>query len=341
MSGIYAGGTDMLRRMTRYILADPNADVPVSVGVRWMQEKYSLGTIKGEIAGMAAVELKGDGRTYLYVAASKGDRIYRPDESGEFLDVTDAMALDSQSRQFVWMDINGDGQVELVCWDGAAITIQMMVEEEKLVALKPNFKFVSECLGLAACSLNAGGTPAIVLSKNGLPFILTWNGDDGWKKTILPAGKISQEIGGPVSVCIVADLNNDGFWDILQPRRTAGLLWIGNADGFSPPIMSKVSDPDGKCSLRSPTTSSYGRFALGDFDQDGYLDIFISGARRNELGIEPLIHSDNPALTRGRLEWVQQNYIRAENLTRANARLVESQTHIPLAQTWGGGEVIG
>jgi TnpA family transposase len=57
------------------------------------------------------------------------------------------------------------------------------------------------------------------------------------------------------------------------------------------------------------------------------------------IGIEPLIHSDNPALTRGRLEWVQQNYIRAETLIRANARLVEEQTYIPLAQTWGGGEV--
>jgi len=33
-------------------------------------------------------------------------------------------------------------------------------------------------------------------------------------------------------------------------------------------------------------------------------------------------------------------YLRkAETLTRANARLVDAQTHIPLAQQWGGGEV--
>jgi TnpA family transposase len=37
--------------------------------------------------------------------------------------------------------------------------------------------------------------------------------------------------------------------------------------------------------------------------------------------------------------WVQQNYIRAATLTQANARLVDAQTHIPLAQAWGGGEV--
>lgn len=57
------------------------------------------------------------------------------------------------------------------------------------------------------------------------------------------------------------------------------------------------------------------------------------------VGLEPLIRSDVPALTRGRLSWVQQNYIRLETLTRANARLVDAQTHIPLAQQWGGGEV--
>lgn len=36
---------------------------------------------------------------------------------------------------------------------------------------------------------------------------------------------------------------------------------------------------------------------------------------------------------------MQQNYLRAETIARANARLVEAQTRIPLAQAWGGGEV--
>jgi hypothetical protein len=44
-------------------------------------------------------------------------------------------------------------------------------------------------------------------------------------------------------------------------------------------------------------------------------------------------------LTRDRLSWVLQNYIRADTLTRANARLVDYQATLPLAQEWGGGEV--
>ncbi len=57
------------------------------------------------------------------------------------------------------------------------------------------------------------------------------------------------------------------------------------------------------------------------------------------IGIEPLVEPSHPALTYARLAWVEQNYIRAETLTRANARLVDAQSRIPLAQAFGGGEV--
>ncbi len=46
-----------------------------------------------------------------------------------------------------------------------------------------------------------------------------------------------------------------------------------------------------------------------------------------------------PALTRHRLSWARQNYLRAEMLVRANARLVDHQATIALARKWGGGEV--
>jgi TnpA family transposase len=56
-------------------------------------------------------------------------------------------------------------------------------------------------------------------------------------------------------------------------------------------------------------------------------------------GLEPFVCSDVPALTYGRLLWVKQNYIRPETLIRGNARLVDTQSRIPLAQAFGGGEV--
>jgi Tn3 transposase DDE domain/Domain of unknown function (DUF4158) len=56
-------------------------------------------------------------------------------------------------------------------------------------------------------------------------------------------------------------------------------------------------------------------------------------------GLEPLVHSEVPALRRSRLSWVRQNYLRAETLTLANACLVAAQNGIDLVRHWGGGDV--
>jgi TnpA family transposase len=62
-------------------------------------------------------------------------------------------------------------------------------------------------------------------------------------------------------------------------------------------------------------------------------------AEATNTGFEPLIRGDVPALRRSRLSWVKQNFLRAETLTAANAALVAAQNAIPLARSWGGGEV--
>ena len=56
-------------------------------------------------------------------------------------------------------------------------------------------------------------------------------------------------------------------------------------------------------------------------------------------GLKAVSRPDVEALTLSRLSWVQQNYVRAETMTAANARLVDAQYDLPLAQCWGGGEV--
>lgn len=62
-------------------------------------------------------------------------------------------------------------------------------------------------------------------------------------------------------------------------------------------------------------------------------------AEATNTGFEPLVRRDAPALRRSRLSWVKQNFMRAETLTAANALLVAAQNGVPLARSWGGGEV--
>ncbi len=62
-------------------------------------------------------------------------------------------------------------------------------------------------------------------------------------------------------------------------------------------------------------------------------------AQACNIGLAPLVQKGVPALERDRISHVLQNYIRPETLSRANARLVDYQATLALAQEWGGGEV--
>ncbi|BBN96917.1 transposase Tn3 [Deinococcus grandis] len=57
------------------------------------------------------------------------------------------------------------------------------------------------------------------------------------------------------------------------------------------------------------------------------------------IGLKAVSRPDVEALTLPRLSWIAQNYVRADTITAANALLVNAQLELPLAQSWGGGEV--
>jgi hypothetical protein len=70
------------------------------------------------------------------------------------------------------------------------------------------------------------------------------------------------------------------------------------------------------------------------------LDVSVAAvliAEACNVGLIPVVNESTPALTRGRLSHVDQNYVRADTLQAANARLIDAQAEIGLAQRWGGG----
>ena len=72
------------------------------------------------------------------------------------------------------------------------------------------------------------------------------------------------------------------------------------------------------------------------------LDVSICAvllAEACNIGFDPLVRSNDQALTRSRLHWVKQNFIRAETISAANTLLVDAQHKIEITQYWGGGEV--
>ena len=127
--------------------------------------------------------------------------------------------------------------------------------------------------------------------------------------------------------------------------------------------LEKIDEPPSLVALRAAIDARLPRLDLPELTLEmhartGFADLFThaseGGARAEDIatsvcavlvadatntGFEPLVRLDAPALRRSRLSWVKQNFLRAETLTIANAALVSAQNAVPLARSWGGGEV--
>lgn len=158
----------------------------------------------------------------------------------------------------------------------------------------------------------------------------------------------------------------DAYRRCAEHVPTNATVRIEAQDGQVVPVLTgldKLEEPASLVALRQQTGALLPRVDLADLVlevlswtrcTDEFTHVSEGNARAADLdlslgavlvaeacniGLEPVVRRDTAALTRGRLAWVRQNYVRAETITRANARLVETQTRIAVAQAWGGGEV--
>ena len=127
--------------------------------------------------------------------------------------------------------------------------------------------------------------------------------------------------------------------------------------------LDAVGEPESLKRLRKMVAAMLPRVDLPDLLLEvhawtGYLDAYAhasgASARVEDLpisvaallvaeacnvGLTPVVKPGVPALTRDRLSHVDQNYLRADTHSAANARLIEAQASIPAAGLWGGGLV--
>ena len=149
----------------------------------------------------------------------------------------------------------------------------------------------------------------------------------------------------------------------LPDNRAVRFEAVGDENELILSPLDKLDEPASLIELRKKVASMLPRVDLPELileiaARTGFTDAFTHiserTARATDLhislcavlmagacntGIEPLIRGDVPALQRDRLSWVDQNYIRDDTLTAANAMLVAAQGRLALANLWGGGEV--
>jgi hypothetical protein len=264
---VWAGGTDMLRRCVDYVLTENDPGVPTADGVAWSIPPVKIATLEGTIAAVRPIDLAGDGNLQLFVACDKGDRLLACDaKSRAVTDIASTRGLQSKSQAFAWGNFNGQGRLDLISFDGKALSLQAQQPDGTFKArpLEVAGALANGCVGLAALDGGVKGRSSLLVSAGtSWPLLVSLTEDGKPSLSVLAVAGVDLQTLGRAGACLVADFDGDGIADILAPGEAGSVWFRGQAPGkFAPGIACAVKLGKGPSSA-----------CLGDFDADGRLDI--------------------------------------------------------------------
>jgi len=232
--------------------------------------RYDLGTSPclANTLGAAVLDIDGDG--WLDIAFSHvwfknpGTLAQAPDTPWE------AFPYDGGGHDVVAADINGNGRLDLVTYDGKELAwfdtahgmlkTTITADRHDHGGIAPN--------GVA--DLNGNGRPDIVLP--GTWFENPGPGGGAWKSHAWPHVGVTKASYGTSARTWVVDLNGDGQNDIVYSDCDTGyghVYWVENLGRGDDWVLHPLPDPPG-----DPRTGSFHSLIVADFDGDGRLEIF-------------------------------------------------------------------
>ncbi len=263
--------------------------------------------------------IDNDGDADLFITNYGRDTLYRNEGDGSFTDITDTAGVGSElwSVGATFFDYDGDGLLDLfvggylqfdpdyryyyaaeafpgplsyqgqtdILWrnrgDG---TFENVTKAAGLAAS-------GRAMGVAACDIDGDGHQDLFVANDGMENYLYRNtGKGGFENIALKTGTAFGQNGEATSAMgpEFGDFDLDGRIDLLVPDMGYGCLYRNTARGF----FEEKSAALGVARVLGQYTSWSGNFA--DFDNDGWLDIFIANGDAHHLEAEEdiLLHND-------------------------------------------------
>ncbi|PYI86853.1 MAG: hypothetical protein DME26_08115 [Verrucomicrobia bacterium] len=234
--------------------------------------------------GAAWADYDNDGDLDLFVSVGLGanDVLYSNDGAGGFTKITNGPPVRSggNSRGCAWADYDNDGWVDLFVANEQSQN-NFLFHNEGLVGFTriTNGVIATDRGNSFGCSwgdYDNDGYPDLFVANNGRPSFLYHNQRDGTFAKIV-SGPIVTNVASSASGSW-GDYDNDGYLDLFVANLgQRNFLYHNQGDGTyiqitNGPIVEEVS-------------YSWGG-AWADFDNDGYLDLFVANGQPNGTGVK-------------------------------------------------------
>ena len=264
--------------------------------------------------GMAvtAADIDNDGDGDLFITNYGRDTLFRNNGDGTFTDITQAAGVGSElwSVGASFFDYDDDGFVDLfvggylrfdpdyryyyaaeafpgpLAYRGQFDTLYRNLGNGTFEDVTKTAGLLSDegrALGVSACDIDNDGRQDIYIANDGMENYLYRNTGEGrFKNIALRTGCAFGQNGEATSAMgpEFGDFDNDGLMDLLVPDMGYGCLYRNTNRGF----FQEKSAEFGLARVLGQYTSWSGNFA--DFDNDGWLDVYISNGDAHHLEAE-------------------------------------------------------